>query len=119
MTKPVIDTSVLEQQLGGDNEFLSEVIKDYLKQREQISARIQAALAQGALNEVSGHAHQLKGSLLTLGAGLAADAAFQVEKLSHEQKADETRGAVVALEAALDTLAPELEKLARHGFHGS
>ncbi len=116
MTKPLIDISILEQQFGGDSEFLSEVVKDFQEQCINLSAQIHSALESGSLQQLSEHAHQLKGSLLVLGARMAADAAFEVEKVGHARQEDKAADAVAALRRALDTLAPELDRLARHGF---
>lgn len=114
----VIDTSVLKQQLGGDDEFLAEVIADFRQQRVQISRQLQDALEQRKFADVSAYAHRIKGSLLTLGASPAADAAFQVESISRSDDLTSTAEAVSKLEVELDRLAPELEKLARNGFGG-
>ena len=112
----VIDTSVLYQQLGGDNDFLAEVIVDFRQQRVQISAQIKQALAEKQFIKVSEHAHRIKGSLLTLGAKPAANAAFDVEAISRSDDTSGTAEAVGRLERELDRLDPELERLAQHGF---
>lgn len=114
----VIDTSVLKQQLGGDDEFLAEVLTDFRQQRVQISQQLKEALEQRNFSDISAYAHRIKGSLLTLGASPAADAAFQVESISRSDDLASTIAAVTQLEVELDRLEPELDLLARRGFGG-
>ena len=114
----VIDTSVLNQQLGGDNEFLAEVIADFRQQRVQISTQLKEALHQRKFADINAYAHRIKGSLLTLGASSAADAAFQVESISLSDDLERTAAAVNQLEVELDRLEPELKRLAERGFGG-
>lgn len=115
-SKTVIDASVLEQQLGGDEEFLAEVVKDYRAQRKEISAQLGAAYERGEWAEISSLAHRLKGSLLTLGARASADAAWQVESLARDQASQPVGEALAALERELDRLDPALLRLVETGF---
>jgi HPt (histidine-containing phosphotransfer) domain-containing protein len=109
--QPIIDLALLRQQFGDDDALLREIIMDYRAQRIEISARIHESLARSDLAAAAEHAHQIKGSLLTLGAQVAASAASELELAARQGHAERARVAMEWFEQALDTLAPELDRL--------
>jgi HPt (histidine-containing phosphotransfer) domain-containing protein len=109
--QPIIDLALLRQQFGEDDALLREIIEDYREQRIEISAQIHQSLARGDLIAAAEHAHQIKGSLLTLGAQAAAAAASELESVARQGNAEGARAAMDRFEHELDTLAPELDRL--------
>jgi HPt (histidine-containing phosphotransfer) domain-containing protein len=109
--QPIIDLALLRQQFGEDDALLREIIADYREQRIEISAKIHESLARSDLAAAAEHAHQIKGSLLTLGTQAAASAASELEAVARRGDAEGARAARERFEQELDTLAPELERL--------
>lgn len=107
----IIDIELVRQQFFDDDDLLREVVTDYKEQRAAASARIRSALAAGDLVAVAEHTHQLKGSLLTLGAQQAASAASTLESAARKSDVAASAAALPPFEAALDALAPELDRL--------
>lgn len=108
---PIIDLTLLRQQFGEDDALLGEIIKDYREQRIEITAQIRTSLASGDTASAAEHAHQIKGSLLALGAQAAANAASELERAARSSDIEGARAAMSQFEAQLDTLAPELDRL--------
>lgn len=109
--QPIIDLNLLRQQFGEDDDLLCEIIKDYREQRVDISAEIHDSLARNDTTAAAEHAHQIKGSLLTLGAQAAAHAASELESAARQGDVHAARAAMTRFEHQLDTLAPELDRL--------
>lgn len=114
LDQPVLDLTILRQQFGDDDDLLREVVLDYREQRREIVAQIHRAFERGNLNAVAEHTHQLKGSLLTLGAQAAARAASELEALARRRDDAGVRAVLPRFEHELDVLAPELDHLIEH-----
>jgi HPt (histidine-containing phosphotransfer) domain-containing protein len=109
--QPIIDLTLLRQQFGEDDDLLCEIIKDYREQRVDISAQLHDSLARDDTSAAAEHAHQIKGSLLTLGAQAAAHAANELESAARQGHTEAARAAMERFEHQLDALAPELDRL--------
>jgi HPt (histidine-containing phosphotransfer) domain-containing protein len=107
-----IDEAGFSQALelvGGDREFLAELVATYKVDGAERIAEMRSALAAGAAPDLQRAAHTLKGSSATLGAAALAESCRAVEHAARDgdlggldQRIDDIAGAfdgaVVALE---------------------
>lgn len=114
---PVLDRAALMERLGGDLALFEEITglfrEDCPKMLSQIRSAVQGADA-AALERA---AHTLKGCVANFGAGPAASAALDLEKMGRARQLDNAERACQTLETelwrfeqALDALARELAK---------
>ena len=112
MRNAPIDLSVAIARLGGDRGLLFDFARSVLDEAPSMRDEIQSALANEDFQTAHLTAHGLKGMLATLEALPAAAAAGDVERLSHEQRLNESLEAVHRLCAELDRLQAALESAA-------
>ena len=94
----IFDLSDLRYRAGYDEELVLDAVQTFLASPNAIPD-LCAAVKEDAFEKASRGAHRVKGSLLALGAKLAATAAGDVERIALE-----TKDRVVLL-AAIDELA--------------
>jgi len=104
---PVFDRVRALVNLVDDEELLQMAIALHLDEEPQIWRTIEAAIESGQGEELRKVAHALKGSLHTLGAAPAGDAAAVLERQSGGSKVTR-RVAARALRLELDRLEPLL-----------
>jgi HPt (histidine-containing phosphotransfer) domain-containing protein len=116
---PIIDFTILRQQFDEtDTELLREIIEDFRQQRLELVAKMQASCDGGDLAAVAEAAHQLKGSLLILGAQIAANAANELEEHGRCGETEAAPAALQRLRQALNQLDPALDDLLARGLVG-
>lgn len=89
---PVLDAAVLEElaaSVGGDREFVHELIRTYLDDTEAQLAAIEAAVAAEDASALIRPAHTLKSSSATLGAKRLAERARALEMAGHSERIDD------------------------------
>jgi PAS domain S-box-containing protein len=106
-----LDESLALSRVGGDVELLKEVIGLFLDDYPQTFEKIKNAVAGSDASALEHHAHSLKGSVSTFGAGRAFEAAFALEKRGRERDLRDVKEGLYQLEQALAALRPELEYL--------
>ncbi|MGA2213758.1 MAG: ATP-binding protein [Bryobacteraceae bacterium] len=109
-----LDESLALSRVGGDVELLIEVIDLFLDDYPSTLEKIKSAVASGDANALEQHAHSLKGSVSTFGAGRAFEAAFELEKRGRAGDLTGAQEGLLRLEQALESLRPELESLQAH-----
>jgi signal transduction histidine kinase/ActR/RegA family two-component response regulator len=77
---PVFEAHTALKLCLGDPELLSQMIRCFIEDCETILPQIDAALVRSELPEMGRLAHRLKGTIVHLGAELAAEAAAGVER---------------------------------------
>jgi PAS domain S-box-containing protein len=92
--EPVSGHELLER-VGGDREFLSELVSLFREDSPKQLDRIKTAVKNGDSSEVLRGAHSLRGTLANLAARPAADFAAEIE---HAGKSDDVLRARVALQ---------------------
>jgi len=102
---PVIDRAAVLEKLGGDEELLAEIIELYLDDAPKVLDSIRAAFATEDVEGVWKAAHRLKGSV----GSLSADPAFQAAKHLEEVG---RKGDLAAAVQAFEALEREAERLA-------
>ena len=111
---PVLDKAALHDQVGDEPDLLLRIVGMFLSDSRQVLESLDHGLASGDAEEIARAAHRLKGALLTLGAGPAADVALQLERMGREGDLAQAETTVEALRRELDRLEPELTALTSH-----
>jgi len=86
---PVLDAAVLQElaaSVGGDREFVVDLIRTYLEDTEGQLAAIEAAVAANDPAALVRPAHTLKSSSATLGAMRLAERARALEIAGHSER---------------------------------
>ncbi len=89
---PVLDAAVLEElaaSVGGDREFVVDLIRTYLDDTEGQLAAIEAAVAANDPAALIRPAHTLKSSSATLGAKQLAERARALEIAGRSERIDD------------------------------
>ncbi len=91
-------------KVGGDMEFLEELIGVLVKSSDRDLQKIEEAVANGDMEALKRSAHSLKGAVGNFFAANAQDAAFKLERIAEEGKAEEAGLAVAALKEEINRL---------------
>ena len=107
----LLDTSVLQQSCGGDDEFARELFGEYHTRVLELLPLMQEKLSQGKLDELRKVAHEMKGSSLTLGASEIARLSRSIEEACSSGKADPLAGYIAELNQQAEALFEHLRGL--------
>lgn len=103
------DLSELLDRLDGDHEFLSELLLMFRRDCESSLHRVQQALADGDLLELSRGAHTIKGMLRNLSMNSCAEAAAALERSAQASDQKESAEFLVNLKVALAKVLPKVD----------
>jgi len=103
-----LDEALALSRVGGDVELLKEVVELFLDDYPSSLEKIESAVASGDAKALEHHAHSLKGSVSTLGANRAFEAAFTLEKKGRSGDLTGASDGLLELQQALEALRPEL-----------
>ena len=78
----ILDLPSLRERLGDDEDLLATVLATFLRDTPARLAALMSAIAQGAIEEVNRHAHQLRGVAANVGARQLAALAAQADELA-------------------------------------
>lgn len=106
----LFDLREVMDRIGGDKDFLAEIVEVFVADYPNQILSIREALAAGDAHIVERRAHSLKGAVGNFAATEAYDRAYELEKLG--RAGDLTRAATVlaSLEDALGELKDSLER---------
>ena len=107
----VFDLEEALDHVGGEHSLLVEVAQTCLSDYEEALVQIRAALKASDGKQLEKTAHKLKGSLLTLAAYAASDAAQSLENLGNEGIPRDAGEALSRLENEMKSLTTALESL--------
>ena len=107
----VVDEAKLEANLEGDPEMIREIVESYLHDQPHREREMMDALARGDSPTLARAAHTVKGLLLTMGAGPAAQVAVRLEILARCGNLAEAEGALRELRGELAEVSPALRDL--------
>jgi CheY-like chemotaxis protein len=111
----VIDLASLLDRVEGDKELLREIILEYFKCRPQMLSDIERALARREPGSLERAAHALKGTVGTLGAKPALEAAQRLEEIARGGDLGPAEQAFGVLRQELDRLQKALASLGSDG----
>jgi HPt (histidine-containing phosphotransfer) domain-containing protein len=110
-TAPLLDRSAALERIGGDQELLREIASLFLSEYPVLIQEIRVAIENGDVEGLERSAHSLKGSVANFEARSAVDAAFRLETIGRNGNLDRAGPALADLEAAFESLNPELKRL--------
>lgn len=110
---PVFLGHELAEQVGHDNELITELLNLFLADSQEQVAAMKAASESGDLVALGRTAHSIKGSLGSLYAVQGAARAEALEQAAKAKNAAAAGMALAALERALAVLEPELQTTLR------
>jgi len=97
MEKQLLDLETALERLGGDKEFLVELLEELVQQIDQSLPELKAAVEAQNFDEVRSLAHGMKGAAANLGADQATEIFLQLEMMG---KNHDLSGAAEALATA-------------------
>jgi PAS domain S-box-containing protein len=103
-----VDRAAALKRVDGDAELLSEIVDLFLADVEPLTEDIRAAVAARDATRIMRSSHRLKGSVATLAAKPAADAALRLEIMGRGSDLADADAAFAALEFELKRLVPAL-----------
>ena len=106
---PVFDRAAFARQTGGDATLCDEIIQMFLEDCPGRVEEIRAAIGAGDAAALVSAAHALKGSAAYLSAGVLRACAADLERAGRERRLDTAPALLVALDAAVAELLPELD----------
>lgn len=114
----IIDREVLDKLLeavGGDGEFLAELLETYFADTPQQFSTMQAALADGNSEEFRRAAHSLKSNSANFGAMDLSQKAKKLEEMGKSGNLDQAEVSLSDIEAEYLRVKSALEKIQRNG----
>jgi HPt (histidine-containing phosphotransfer) domain-containing protein len=107
--------TVLLDTVGGDREFLGELIETYLADSPALFVELHAGLASGDATAVRRAAHTLKSTSATFGATRLAEIAKEIETAAAAGDLTGLGPRVEAAQAEFDAVGVELQAVAAEG----
>lgn len=108
----MLNYDYLNEISGGDEEFIAEILSDFLAQTPELMAQIATAVSQGDAATLGKAAHTLKGSARSVGADEFAAIAFELEQAGKQGDLTGAPDALQRLQAYWDALADYLQQRA-------
>jgi PAS domain S-box-containing protein len=103
-----VDRDAALKRVDGDAELLSEIVDLFLADIDPLTNDIRSAVVDRDATRIMRTAHRLKGSVATLAAKPAADAALRLETMGRNDDLADADAAFVSLEFELKRLVPAL-----------
>lgn len=88
MEKKVIDWDTAIERLGGDKEFLIELLNELVEQIDQSMPDLKTAIEQQNYSDVRSIAHGLKGAAANLGADQVSAKFYELEMMGKNENLD-------------------------------
>lgn len=101
---PPLDLSVAHRYTGGDRELLAELLASFTEDCPRRIGALRAAVATAHAEDLMREAHNLRGTLLVLGATTSASLSEQLERLGGEGRLDGAAHILAALERELEAV---------------
>ncbi len=106
---PAFDLAQLEQQVGGNQRLVKQLIEILLEDMPTMLFRLERALLSADADELERHAHKLKGALQCV-AAFAAERALEVERAARERRLQDARRSLERLKGELMLLELDLRR---------
>lgn len=99
---PLLDTSRLEDALGGDRSLMGEILEMYETTAVDDLNGVLAAVSAGDLESIVKRAHALKGSSGNVGANRVMDLAARIERYGRDGSIEGAAGLVDVLSSTFE-----------------
>lgn len=107
----IIDVSSVLDRIGGDKEFLSELLELFVEDFSESYPRLEEALEEKNFTAIQELGHSLKGSSANLSLNQLRKQAFKIEKAGETGNLEDARTAAVELKNEFDRLKHYLPQL--------
>jgi len=104
----VFDREAMLDRLGGDEEFLVDVLEVFLEETPRMLEATRSAVGSADAEGVERAAHALKGALLNISADSASLVALELERMGRESDLSGSGDTLAQLESEIDRLEQEL-----------
>lgn len=109
--KAIFDKDALIERLGGNEEFLSELLSLFAQDTPLQLKELKQAIDDNDATRVTLHAHTIKGSSANIGAKALSNAALDIEMAGKNRDLNNARLLIGKLEYELDRLKTALQNL--------
>jgi len=109
--EPIIDREAALERVDGDTALLSEIVDLFLSDVDALTDDIRQAVTAADASRIMRSAHRLKGSVATLAARRATEAALRLENIGRSGDVNDAASAFAALEAEVVRLPQALKAL--------
>mgnify|MGYP000147177295 CR=1 FL=1 len=103
--------SVLRGICHGDEDDLKEMLGDFIEINGSVISDLETAINANVSDDISGHAHKLKGSAGTAGAKALAEIAKKLEKMGSSGDKEMLAALAIDLRAEFDRVCSDIKKL--------
>ena len=107
-----LDRADLMNRIGGDMEFLSELVEMFRTNGAEQLELIRTAFESGEANALKNASHTIKGTAANVGGKQAADVAFALEELGRKDQLENADEAIEKLSHEIELLVSELQDFA-------
>ncbi|HGY57199.1 MAG TPA: Hpt domain-containing protein [Caldithrix abyssi] len=111
MQEKLIDFEMAMERLGGDKEFLVELLEELIQQVDESLPDIKQAVQTKSFTELRSLAHGLKGASANLNADRMASALKQLENMGLEGSVDGAEEYIEIVEVANNKLREYLQNI--------
>jgi len=107
--KPIFDSDDMLDRLGGDEEFLDDVLEVFIDECPKMLEGLRRGVTEGNAREIERAAHTMKGALLNISADPAAGIVVVLETMARDNDLEKSIEVFSALELAMGQLEHELQ----------
>ncbi len=110
MENKIIDWETAIERLGGDRDFLIELLNELVEQIDQTMPELKQAIENANYSEVRSLAHGLKGAAANLGADKISAKFYEMELMGKEERLENALASFEDILQMNDELKQELAK---------
>lgn len=104
-----IDTSYILDLADNDNEFITDIISDFLSIVPDSISKLDEAVKDASLEQVNFYAHKLKGSFRFIGSNKVGDILFNIEEAAKNELTYDYAGEFKKVQDIYSTVEDELK----------
>eukprot|EP01038_Epipyxis_sp_PR26KG_P006952 gene6952-9507_t len=113
-----IDWDEAMNQVGGDRDFLDEVLADLVKESREANEEMEKAVQDGDFNGIMKAAHRIKGSASYLCCEALRDVSLRLQNAGHDGTHSPSSGLMKEIRTLLDEYSTSLQQLEKEiGSH--
>jgi HPt (histidine-containing phosphotransfer) domain-containing protein len=102
--RPAFDHGELLDRMGGDQDLLVEILGIFREESTRMLTDVRTAVEAEDAHRIERAAHSLKGALLNIAAGPAAERALELEHLGREGRIADCADVLARLESKISEL---------------
>ena len=107
----LVNIKELKIHFDGDEELIGELVEVFETSYPETLSSIKASIENSNYNDLELHAHTMKGMIANFFAEELKEAAFILEKMGRDKKAEGTEEQIAKLEQGLPVLVSEIKSI--------